>query len=182
MLVPEKHPRVRGEDVQPWDPDDDIPETPPRARGRRFLALLESALRGNTPACAGKTFQFIQPDRPMGKHPRVRGEDHVPPRFSALLLETPPRARGRPGINQASNFFFRNTPACAGKTRRCHNRGMARWKHPRVRGEDLYTPLHSTNALETPPRARGRQLMTLDETREFRNTPACAGKTICLCL
>ena len=53
--MPQKHPRVCGEDV-PSLVNSAMPlETPPRMRGRRYVHLTEVSLNRNTPAYAGKT-------------------------------------------------------------------------------------------------------------------------------
>ena len=70
-----KHPHVRGEDTNGLGQGDDAGETPPRAWGRRVMAIAAEWRKGNTPTCVGKTNlcppNWIWPE----KHPHVRGED-----------------------------------------------------------------------------------------------------------
>ena len=50
-------------------------------------------------------------------------------------------------------------------------------KHPHVRGEDSSLAFTECKNLETPPRAWGRPLPTLDQGKQKGNTPTCVGKT-----
>ena len=50
-------------------------------------------------------------------------------------------------------------------------------KHPRLRGEDRFSPALSATWKETPPLARGRLRLNQSRFLRSRNTPACAGKT-----
>ena len=50
-------------------------------------------------------------------------------------------------------------------------------KHPHGRGEDAAGPGFPHRALETPPRAWGRQEFSLMSRRPGRNTPTGVGKT-----
>ena len=51
-----KHPRVRGEDQEKKMSNSTLEETPPRARGRLKIGIIQADGTRNTPACAGKTF------------------------------------------------------------------------------------------------------------------------------
>ena len=51
-------------------------------------------------------------------------------------------------------------------------------KHPHVRGEDRHQQPETKAALETPPRAWGRQAEPKKQEEYLRNTPTCVGKTI----
>ena len=93
--MPQKHPRVCGEDV-PSLVNSAIPlETPPRMRGRRYVHLTEVSLNRNTPAYAGKTSCYGMCVTDIVKHPRVCGEDLPCTRLRRRAWETPPRMRGR---------------------------------------------------------------------------------------
>ena len=73
---------------------------------------------------------------------------------------------------------MRNIPACAGKT--TPNRGCTpqSTEHPRVRGENHRKAQGLTTPYGTSPRARGKLYLAEDKQQEFRNIPACAGKTL----
>ena len=71
------------------------------------------------------------------KYPRVRGEKTYVATVFPLIVEIPPRARGKVPVVLFEACQLGNTPACAGK-RWCEGtlRGRAR-KYPRVRGEKV---------------------------------------------
>ena len=175
--IRKKHPRLRGEDDSRPHQSPFQEETPPLTRGRLIDDGAADSIDGNTPAYAGKTFDFCASRDSDWKHPRLRGEDCRP-------IGPPIRRR-------------RNTPAYAGKTSlRC-----ASWpsvqKHPRLRWEDRGGLTDGEPMLETPPLTRGRppdeagagrvvETPPLTRGRRFEshfghqhrgNTPAYAGKT-----
>ena len=115
--------------------------TPPRARGRLEVNPTKSELRGNTPACAGKTVRFVNNVRFEREHPRVRGEDAGCCGGDDPMMGTPPRARGRHHNTALHCKVNGNTPACAGKTEAFAACQAHEMDHPRVRGEDIRTPL-----------------------------------------
>ena len=132
----EKHPRLRGEDAElTWQATAAL-ETPPLARGRRRGSHGGRQGERNTPACAGKTSGTPSSRRLPWKHPRLRGEDLDLQHQSEREEETPPLARGRHEAVLIMHRRFRNTPACAGKTRARQTRNGSVRKHPRLRGED----------------------------------------------
>ena len=107
----------------------------------------------------------------------MRGEDSVSIQAVNACYETPPRARGRHPIRVFKHAFFRNTPACAGKTVLRLLLMKPTRKHPRVRGEDIHRVVCYFSYGETPPRARGRRVAPCAIPELIGNTPACAGKT-----
>ena len=136
----QKHPRVRGEDPLSHQVSYNDAETPPRARGRQRWPVNVPTSPGNTPACAGKTRVYHRGAAAGKKHPRVRGEDSAVLSFILVVVETPPRARGRRPVFRLSGLAADNTPACAGKTQPGVAEILSKEKHPRVRGEDPLTP------------------------------------------
>ncbi len=111
-----KHPHGRGED----NSDDSLrrssEETPPRAWGRRCEFDIGRPCNRNTPTGVGKTPAMLIGLLATPKHPHGRGEDW---RFSARLpnnQETPPRAWGRPKVDELDYPYVRNTPTGVGKT------------------------------------------------------------------
>ena len=70
-----EHPRVRGDDVRVIRFSGVPPGTPPRARGRPEIVRWEAGEPGNTPACAGTTYDAANPLAGVEEHPRVRGDD-----------------------------------------------------------------------------------------------------------
>ena len=137
-LVLWKHPHERGEDrLFTWFYCY-TSETPPRAWGRRefanegsaahqkhphergedwLLLLLSILTSGNTPTSVGKTDDWHEHLSYSEKHPHERGEDASKNAFSFFVMETPPRAWGRPAPSSSSSTRSRNTPTSVGKTR-----------------------------------------------------------------
>ena len=93
------------------------------------------------------------------------------------MLETPPRAWGRPFQCGHSRTERGNTPTSVGKTKSAPSISARSWKHPHERGEDEIEADPAAAQAETPPRAWGR----LFSVRVWRvlvgNTPTSVGKT-----
>ena len=173
----QKHPHVRGEDSAKHRTRLPSRETPPRAWGRRKDGLEAIQKIGNTPTCVGKTLILMQQRPQLRKHPHVRGEDSKRRQVLMTKTETPPRAWGRHTIRNTHLARLRNTPTCVGKTRTAKNRKGQAWKHPHVRGEDIFIGNDPTWAAETPPRAWGRPPEDSQHVVDSGNTPTCVGKT-----
>ncbi len=107
----------------------------------------------------------------------MRGDDLTAARYWPLRSGTPPRARGRRARRRRGGHLPRNTPACAGTTRRGATPRPARTEHPRVRGDDSHVCRKTYLTIGTPPRARGRRHLRQAHPRRSGNTPACAGTT-----
>ena len=97
---------------------------------------------------------------------------------TAPTTETPPRAWGRLAARAFSRPRHGNTPTCVGKTRSCRKGFPGHEKHPHVRGEDYFVKSRNVPALETPPRAWGRPTWEGVSMTSVRNTPTCVGKTL----
>ena len=87
-------------------------------RGKEFANIGEQAVKGITPAYAGKSF-FV-PNRIVWDkdHPRVCGEKAVFDIFSCHSLGSPPRMRGKAFSGFFGAVFVGITPAYAGKSLR----------------------------------------------------------------
>ena len=170
------HPRVRGEEASKNDPLVVVGGSPPRARGREAQHLAVPQHAGITPACAGKRRLPGPEGLRRRDHPRVRGEELKRTRRVGWGRGSPPRARGRDGIQEVGTRSFGITPACAGK-RRTHWESC--WQvqdHPRVRGEERSHDSCVLLELGSPPRARGRDGRRSERRPAAGITPACAGK------
>ena len=132
----EKHPHVRGEDLNTTRNVSRWKETPPRAWGRQEFIKEDEMSNRNTPTCVGKTGTWHQKTRKGRKHPHVRGEDRGAGNYNLTILETPPRAWGRLHHPLTPSSTTRNTPTCVGKTTRFLLSRKQERKHPHVRGED----------------------------------------------
>ncbi len=177
VTADEKHPHVRGEDVEPLPAPEESLETPPRAWGRQNCWTNTIRQAGNTPTCVGKTPRARENENAGRKHPHVRGEDLLRSLVASALVETPPRAWGRHDVGAGRIIACRNTPTCVGKTTHSWNRHNNKRKHPHVRGEDIVAPIVFKNQLETPPRAWGRRPEQSRLLASGGNTPTCVGKT-----
>ena len=73
-----------------------------------------------------------------------------------MVLEIPPRLRGRVCFLFYVNFSSGNTPASAGKRDTGEPVMLRSRKYPRVCGEETLTEAQAANGAEIPPRLRGR--------------------------
>ena len=87
--------------------------------------------------------------------------------------------RGKLLICKRSSFFFRITPADAGKTSRRKAGLPAAEDHPRGCGENSAAQYLDTRTLVSPPRMRGKPSLACPLISYIRITPADAGKTSC---
>ena len=150
----------------------------PRVRGEKVDAI--SALvkeTGITPACAGKSSAHRYAALLTRDHPRVRGEKALPPCLGSAPSGSPPRARGK--VKTALHVGRRDgiTPACAGKSGTSSDTHKRFKDHPRVRGEKMPRRHLIAVAIGSPPRARGKEVLTAAMQNDSRITPACAGKS-----
>ena len=154
----EDHPRVCGENPDATLLVLDAQGSPPRVRGKPCLPDICVGNFGITPACAGKTFPALSP---------------------VLSVDgSPPRVRGKRRRRAAIRVIKRITPACAGKTQSRRLSGRRPRDHPRVCGENAFTPFSTQIRAGSPPRVRGKPMHALAEAAAKRITPACAGKTL----
>ncbi len=177
----QKHPHVRGEDLNRHVVPGHFAETPPRAWGRPRLLAGGQLRQRNTPTCVGKTCRMRCTNTIRRKHPHVRGEDQRLGNGFNTCLETPPRAWGRQNITLTNMGNYRNTPTCVGKTHKKGGKKPPYKKHPHVRGEDATIERRVNDQSETPPRAWGRLNPQAPARGLFRNTPTCVGKTPTYC-
>ena len=168
---------MRGEDSTLNQVIDIPPGSPPHARGRRLLPYVRHFWSRITPACAGKTRSSTPQRRATPDHPRMRGEDGGIAVFGSGIDGSPPHARGRRAVEPRLPRHDRITPACAGKTRPEFHSWTYPRDHPRMRGEDFWHHLMSSNFSGSPPHARGRQVIPKIRLMRVGITPACAGKT-----
>ena len=132
---------------------------------------------GITPACAGKS-QSPRGLRPhSGDHPRVCGEKTLMRLVLFAVLGSPPRMRGKDGVNDSAQAVTGITPACAGKRVRHRRISKPTRDHPRVCGEKGSSTFWSRNHSGSPPRMRGKGQVSVFLRVFVGITPACAGKS-----
>ena len=107
----------------------------------------------------------------------MRGEKGRKWRGFHLNEGSPPRARGKDGIDFDAMAEARITPACAGKSTFLQPGIAASWDHPRVRGEKQYCAPQKEPPRGSPPRARGKVGSPSKLMAKEGITPACAGKS-----
>ena len=151
--------------------------SPPRVRGKRNKVVTSTSDQRITPACAGKTSCKVLFLPSSSDHPRVCGENASNTASGAPYCGSPPRVRGKLHNKDIMKQLSRITPACAGKTGREHGNSKAVADHPRVCGENRASMQRILPWLGSPPRVRGKLLVTSYLGLDVRITPACAGKT-----
>ena len=174
--TPGDHPRVGGEkyciiscSLCQWG-------SPPRGRGKVQNALFFRSFIRITPAWAGKSdcdrcVEVVSED-----HPRVGGEKAAFHAWLCCILGSPPRGRGKAGTLYSGMQRMGITPAWAGKSQTAFCGTASSGDHPRVGGEKNIVRKASFDPEGSPPRGRGKVMMT-GALKWFRRiTPAWAGK------
>ena len=91
---------------------------------------------------------------------------------------SPPHSRGKVNMKRLIRAHQGITPALAGKSRRLKLCPVAKWDHPRTRGEKpRKRPLHSGRR-GSPPHSRGKVYDLVYGCDEAGITPALAGKSL----
>ena len=109
------HPRVCGEKRCGENLLNIAPGSPPRMRGKAAGNQQPGRGLGITPACAGKSSHQHGAGRWRRDHPRVCGEKAVAHIWWYSWIGSPPRMRGKDGVNDSAQAVTEITPACAGK-------------------------------------------------------------------
>ena len=172
------HPRVCGEKRLRLHISMPMLGSPPRVRGKVSHDCGTCPRARITPACAGKS-GYRDPARGEGQdHPRVCGEKGFTSRSKRPCQGSPPRVRGKAGCHVFVLLVCRITPACAGKSSfRDEVKSNGR-DHPRVCGEKWQRRNWSQRLAGSPPRVRGKALVSHMCSGRLRITPACAGKRL----
>ena len=131
------HPRVCGEKGCCRFSSLNHSGSPPRVRGKGFLHFAHKMLEGITPAYAGKSTTAGRGRMPSRDHPRVCGEKGDKVKHCFHDLGSPPRMRGKDGINDSAQAVTGITPACAGKRVRHRRISKPTRDHPRICGEKV---------------------------------------------
>ena len=155
--------------------------SPPRVRGKEFANIGEQAVKGITPACAGKSHAGVCGDLVEEDHPRVCGEKMCIVLFSVFHLGSPPRVRGKVDFYYFYTPDRRITPACAGKSLYGSLIGRGAQDHPRVCGEKRFLLILHSRSGGSPPRVRGKGQKESQRQEMQGITPACAGKSYTRC-
>ena len=92
------------------------------------------------------------------------------------MLGSPPRMRGKEGMEQVKTSVVRITPAYAGKRAPTAARRLTLGDHPRVCGEKRERSSTSGRGGGSPPRMRGKAQYEVQGDAPPGITPAYAGK------
>ena len=127
------------------------------------------------PACAGNSARNCSSSARASVHPRVCGEQ-----LEALWKYSDPggsspRVRGTDRTRSPQHLLRRFIPACAGNSRLCAFSSITSTVHPRVCGEQSYSPPSIARDDGSSPRVRGTVKYGHPVRFEFRFIPACAG-------
>ena len=129
----------------------------PPMRGKGHVGGSKVLDVGITPACAGKRSGRSGKRTARWDHPRACGEKKKGGSREKSRLGSPPRMRGKGGesVNEGQNDGI--TPACAGKRRALPLPATGRRDHPRMCGEKGNGRHSRPQAVESPPRVRGKE-------------------------
>ena len=152
------HPRVGGEKAATFRAVCGPRGSPPRGRGKVGPVMLIKAVRGITPAWAGKSRLRGPSGRRSEDHPRVGGEKSISAPSWGPGTGSPPRRRGKDISPCSLLAASRITPAWAGKSHDYLNCVYQRRDHPRVGGEKRSIRPQSPRRTGSPPRGRGKEV------------------------
>ena len=109
-------------------------------------------------------------------HPRVCGEKPSASLITSVVAGSPPRMRGKAFAPAPTIDIMGITPAYAGKRAAGDLLPWQRWDHPRVCGEKVPLYLGNTAGAGSPPRMRGKVVVSRNLCLLSGITPAYAGK------
>ena len=85
-------------------------------RGKGVVHILVPEPLGITPACAGKSAMQASKEKIDKDHPRMCGEKALRALRLTERLGSPPHVRGKGILAKSTDWQYRITPACAGKS------------------------------------------------------------------
>ena len=172
------HPRACGEKKGVLMMANNKQGSPPRMRGKVFSSYSFSRSPGITPAHAGKSRQVPILLCGSQDHPRACGEKYLRLWPLLQLWGSPPRMRGKGHGWHRQALPNRITPAHAGKRNSVGGVPQIKLDHPRACGEKRRCDKSFKRALGSPPRMRGKEVLTEVFGPCGRITPAHAGKSL----
>ena len=139
-------------------------------------ATISQKCVGITPACAGKSFGSFCFLSFRQDHPRVCGEKQAAVALPQPVLGSPPRMRGKACLTLIIRLLLGITPAHAGKSLPAVLKCPPTRDHPRVCGEKRRVRSWRALLLGSPPRMRGKVVLSSENPLCRGITPAYAGK------
>ena len=155
--APAVHPHARGDDATRPAHQHHVLGSPPRAWGRRYIALAAERRQRFTPTRVGTTDLRRSCEMRATVHPHARGDDPVLRASAPSLIGSPPRAWGRLAPGVRGGVCCRFTPTRVGTT----PGGTA----------------HRFAGIGSPPRAWGRHPDQSETIDIKRFTPTRVGTT-----
>ena len=149
------HPRVCGEQIPRREKERDLFGSSPRVRGTVREVRAGSGLRRFIPACAGNSCRDGTTGQCLPVHPRVCGEQSGYHVWRGWSGGSSPRVRGTGFSICEGSGAQRFIPACAGNSGFGGGAHLRAPVHPRVCGEQRWTPLRSPIPTGSSPRVRG---------------------------
>ena len=171
------HPRSRGENRSTMTARRRKDGSSPLTRGKHLGGREMKRGVRLIPAHAGKTVSVAEVIRPIGAHPRSRGENFAHAAWSAGTTGSSPLTRGKRDRPRRRRECERLIPAHAGKTRWGRARRCGPGAHPRSRGENQVQVLKAHFGDGSSPLTRGKHGPARRVPRRRRLIPAHAGKT-----
>ena len=171
------HPRVCGEQRQPFICRWGSAGSSPRVRGTVHDGRVDEQQQRFIPACAGNRLVNAGARGWQSVHPRVCGEQLPSPTTVRPSTGSSPRVRGTVQPVGAGSGRLRFIPACAG-----NRPALTMWRrlapvHPRVCGEQRRSTARATGPCGSSPRVRGTDLHSGGDPLDDRFIPACAGNS-----
>ena len=107
----------------------------------------------------------------------MRGEKTDGTEMDSDIVGSSPHARGKVSPSDVQEPYPRIIPACAGKSNaQMHNTSSGK-DHPRMRGEKTACGINGLGYIGSSPHARGKDKNGIDDSKQLRIIPACAGKS-----
>ena len=171
------HPRMRGEQRACRQGTSPGSGSSPHARGTDAVLIVELAVHGIIPACAGNSGRCGDRRHRRRDHPRMRGEQWCLLCSTAYRRGSSPHARGTDADSGAPLLLLGIIPACAGNSRQPFDASSKAQDHPRMRGEQSKLVPALRALLGSSPHARGTVLRRTGGMMARRIIPACAGNS-----
>lgn len=156
-----------------------VPGSPPRGRGKALVLHSLCIVYRITPAWAGKILADNLSIQGHKDHPRAGGEKIIEPSLLKIGGGSPPHRRGKEqgaGGRMAAHGI---TPAWAGKRQTAAMPRTMTRVHPRMGREKTMYFEDKYFCRGSPPRRRGKVVLTEHHHAAKRITPAWAGKSAC---
>ena len=145
-------------------------------RGKAYEKIITYIDGGITPAYAGKRWPLMWSVSTSRDHPRVCGEKFIFASIRFFPQGSPPRMRGKVNRYWEGKIEAGITPAYAGKSTPFLLPRTSCRDHPRVCGEKYLNMMNEQREKGSPPRMRGKGIVSGWCSQCIGITPAYAGK------